>query len=40
MDAVFEKPEKIGDEYLIKIRKMYPSTNDKTESILSGQLWS
>ncbi|MCZ7356078.1 MAG: RNA ligase [Candidatus Methanoperedens sp.] len=40
VDAVFEKPEKIGDEYLIKIRKMYPSTNDKTESILSGQLWS
>ncbi len=40
VDAIFEEPDKIGDEYLIKIKKMYRSTNDKTESILSGQLWS
>ena len=40
MDAIFEEPEKIGNEYLIKIRKIYHSTNDKTESILRGELWS
>ncbi len=40
VDAVFEKPEKIGNEYLIKIKKIYRSTNDKTESILRGELWS
>lgn len=40
VNAVFEKPEKIGSEYLIKIKKFYSSTNDKTESILSGHLWS
>ncbi len=40
VDAVFEKPEVIGNEYLIKIRKIYLSTTDKTESILRGELWS
>jgi len=40
VNAVFEKPEKMGNDYLIKIKKIYSSTNDKTESILSGQLWS
>ncbi|HEY9246239.1 MAG TPA: RNA ligase [Candidatus Methanoperedens sp.] len=40
VDAVFEVPEQIGDEYLVKIRKIYKSTNDKTESILSGELWN
>ncbi|MCX9074972.1 MAG: hypothetical protein OIN88_10010 [Candidatus Methanoperedens sp.] len=40
VDAVFEEPEQIGDEYLIKIRKIYHSTNDKTESILRGEMWS
>lgn len=40
VDAVFEEPVKIGNEYLVKIRKINQSTNDKTESILSGQLWS
>ncbi|MCX9011518.1 MAG: RNA ligase [Candidatus Methanoperedens sp.] len=40
VDAVFEKPELIGDEYLVKIRKIFKSTNDKTDSILRGELWS
>ncbi len=40
VDAVFEEPEQIGNEYLVKIRKIYKSTNDKTESILRGELWN
>jgi putative ATP-dependent DNA ligase len=40
VDAVFEKPLQIGNEFLIKIKKIYHSTNDKTESILRGELWS
>ncbi len=40
IDAVFEHPEKAGNEYLINIKKIHQSTNDKTETILSGQLWS
>ncbi len=40
VDAVFEKPEKKDNEYLVKIRKLNQSTNDKTESILRGELWS
>lgn len=40
IDAVFEKPEKIGDEYLVRIRKVHRSTNDKTQTILGGQMWS
>ena len=40
VDAVFEKPEKIGDEYLVRIKKIHQSTNDKTQTILGGQMWS
>lgn len=40
VDAVFEEPERIGNEYLVRIKRIHQSTNDKTESILSGQLWS
>ncbi|PWB50703.1 MAG: RNA ligase [Candidatus Methanoperedenaceae archaeon] len=40
VDAVFGHPEKIGDEYLVRIRKIHQSTNDKTETILGGQMWS
>ncbi len=40
VDAVFEKPEQIGDKYLIKIKKINHSTGDRTESILGGQMWS
>lgn len=40
VDAVFEEPEKIGDQYLVRIKKINHSTNDKTGSILNGALWS
>ncbi|MDO9098155.1 MAG: RNA ligase [Candidatus Methanoperedens sp.] len=40
VDAVFEEPQKIGNEYLVRIKRINRSTNDKTESILSGQMWS
>jgi putative ATP-dependent DNA ligase len=40
VDAVFEAPEKIGNEYLVRIKRINQSTNDKTEAILGGQLWS
>jgi len=40
IDAVFETPEKIGDEYLVRIKKNHQSTNDKTQTILGGQMWS
>jgi putative ATP-dependent DNA ligase len=40
IDAVFEPPEKVGKEYLIRIRKIHQSTNDKTETILGGHMWS
>jgi putative ATP-dependent DNA ligase len=39
IDAVFHKPEKINNEYLIKIQKINQRTNDKTESILTGNTW-
>ncbi|MDP2767922.1 MAG: RNA ligase [Candidatus Methanoperedens sp.] len=38
--AIFEEPERIGDEYLVRIKRVNQSTNDKTEAILSGQMWS
>ncbi len=40
VDSVFEEPEKIGNEYLVRIKRKNQSTNDKTEAILDGQLWS
>ena len=40
IDAVFETPEKMGEEYLVRIKKIHQSTNDKTETILGGQMWS
>ena len=40
VDAVFGEPEKVGDEYVVRIRKAYKSTSDKTESILTGGMWS
>ncbi|MGP8337081.1 MAG: RNA ligase [Methanosarcinaceae archaeon] len=39
VDAVFGTPQRIGDEYLVKIKKFNQSTNDKTESICKGELW-
>lgn len=40
VDAVFEEPEPVGNEYLVRIKRINQSTNDKTEAILGGQLWS
>lgn len=41
VNAIFEEPEKTDDnQYLVRIKKIYQSTADKTDSILSGQLWS
>ncbi|MCG7854089.1 MAG: RNA ligase [Methanosarcinaceae archaeon] len=39
VDAVFEAPQQVGNEYLVKIRKLNQSTNDKTESMCKGELW-
>ncbi|MFQ6054595.1 MAG: RNA ligase [Methanosarcinales archaeon] len=39
IDAIFESPIFINGEYLIKIKKIYQSTNDKTEAVLKGQTW-
>ncbi|MDO9517100.1 MAG: RNA ligase [Methanosarcinaceae archaeon] len=39
VDAVFSEPESIGDEYIVKIKKLNQSTNDKTESMCKGELW-
>lgn len=38
--VIFESPEKVGDEYVISVRKVNKSTNDKTLALLEGQLWS
>ncbi len=38
--VAFEVSEKNGDEYVINIRKVNKSTNDKTLAMLEGQLWS
>ncbi|RXA18720.1 RNA ligase [Methanosarcina sp. MSH10X1] len=39
VDAVFEEPQPIEEEYLIIIRKINKSTNDKTQAILQGETW-
>ena len=39
IDAVFEEPQVVGEEYLITIRKINKSTSDKTQAILQGELW-
>ncbi|MBN2110132.1 MAG: RNA ligase [Methanosarcinaceae archaeon] len=41
IDVVFGPPERIEDEYLVRISKINKSTTDKTKSIIiEGQLWS
>jgi putative ATP-dependent DNA ligase len=40
LDVIFSPPERIGDEYVVNIRKMNKSTTDKTLGIIEGQLWS
>jgi putative ATP-dependent DNA ligase len=39
IDAIFEEPQSIGEEYLIIIRKINKSTSDKTQAIWQGEPW-
>lgn len=39
IDAIFEEPQPIGNEYLIIIKKINKSTNDKTQAIWEGNPW-
>jgi putative ATP-dependent DNA ligase len=39
IDAVFEEPQPVGEEYLIIIRKINKSTSDKTQGIWQGDPW-
>lgn len=39
LEAIFSKPEKVGDEYLVNIHKINRSTSDKTEAMWNGDLW-
>lgn len=39
VDAVFEEPYPVGDEYMITVRKLNKSTNDKTQAIWEGEVW-
>jgi len=39
VDAIFEAPQPAGNEYLINIKKVNKSTNDKTQAIWEGELW-
>ncbi|ADI72951.1 ATP dependent DNA ligase [Methanohalobium evestigatum Z-7303] len=39
IDAKFGAPQQVGDEYLVSIRKLNQSTNDKTKAIWNGSLW-
>lgn len=39
IDAKFEAPQYVNGQYLIVIKKLNKSTNDRTKAILNGQLW-
>ena len=39
VDALFEEPQPVDDEYRITIRKLNKSTNDKTQAIWEGEPW-
>ncbi|MDI9395319.1 MAG: RNA ligase [Euryarchaeota archaeon] len=39
VDAIFETPQPVGNEYLINIKKVNKSTSDKTQAIWEGELW-
>ena len=39
VDAIFEAPQPTGNEYLINIKKVNKSTNDKTQAVWEGELW-
>jgi len=40
LDVVFSPAIKVGDEYIVDIKKINNSTSDKTLGIIKGQLWS
>ncbi|MCE8424367.1 MAG: RNA ligase [Candidatus Methanoperedens sp.] len=40
IDAIFEEPISIGNEFIIKIKKINHSTSDKTDSVFKGEMWS
>ncbi|HPR66842.1 MAG TPA: RNA ligase, partial [Methanothrix sp.] len=37
--AIFDPPQPYPGGYLVKIKRLVMSTNDKTESVIEGQLW-
>ncbi len=37
--AIFDPPQPCPGGYLVKIKRLVMSTNDKTESVIEGQLW-
>ncbi|MFP4654948.1 MAG: RNA ligase [Methanohalobium sp.] len=39
IDAIFGTPQQTENMYLVKIRKLNQSTNDKTKAIWNGSLW-
>jgi len=39
MATIFSEPEVVGDEFIVKIRKLSKSTNDKTLSMWKGETW-
>lgn len=39
IDVIFEEPQPVGNEYLINIKKVNKSTNDKTQAIWEGNPW-
>ncbi|MDK2892463.1 RNA ligase [Methanohalophilus sp.] len=39
LEAIFSKPKKVGDEYLVSIHKINRSTSDKTKAMWNGDLW-
>ncbi len=40
LDIVFSPARKVGDDYIVDIKKINNSTSDKTLGIIRGQLWS
>ncbi len=39
LEIIFSDPERTGDGYIVKIRKLNKSTNDKTDAVWKGDLW-
>lgn len=39
LEAIFDDPKPVGDEFIVKIMKLNKSTNDKTLSMWKGETW-